>query len=86
MTSWYYEVFAENGFGLQGHSWLLLLGIVLSTALSTALSTVQKRAAEVRRGRENLENDPQSEGPVTATATTDENIDCFHHILVDKIW
>lgn len=45
--------------------------------LSTALSIVQKRAPEVRRGRDNLESDPQSEGPVTATLTTYENIDCF---------
>lgn len=38
-----------------------------------ALSTVQKWAAEFRRGKENLEDDLKSGHP--ANATTEENID-----------
>uniref|UniRef100_A0A3Q0T381 Mos1 transposase HTH domain-containing protein n=1 Tax=Amphilophus citrinellus TaxID=61819 RepID=A0A3Q0T381_AMPCI len=46
-----------------------------------ALSTVQKWAAEFKRGRESLEDDPRSGRPVTAT--TRENIDRVHHMVMD---
>ena len=46
-----------------------------------ALSTVQKWAAEFKRGRESLEDDPRSGRP--ATATTQENIECVHHMVMD---
>ncbi|XP_076029120.1 histone-lysine N-methyltransferase SETMAR-like [Oratosquilla oratoria] len=46
-----------------------------------ALSTVQKWAAEFKRARENLKDDPRSGRPA-ATATTQENIDCLHHMIM----
>ena len=46
-----------------------------------ALSTVQKWAAEFKRGRESLEDDPRSGRP--ATATTQENINRVHHMVMD---
>ncbi|XP_030588657.1 histone-lysine N-methyltransferase SETMAR-like [Archocentrus centrarchus] len=46
-----------------------------------ALSTVQKWAAEFKRGRESLEDDQRSGRPVTAT--TRENIDRVHHMVMD---
>ncbi|KAL7374618.1 hypothetical protein ABVT39_004094 [Epinephelus coioides] len=45
-----------------------------------ALSTVQKWAAEFKRGRESLEDDPRSRCP--ATATTQENIANVHHMVM----
>ncbi|XP_076065286.1 protein GVQW3-like [Oratosquilla oratoria] len=47
-----------------------------------ALSTVQKWAAEFKRGRENLEDDLRGGRP--ATATTQENNDRIHHIVMDE--
>ena len=46
-----------------------------------ALSTVQKWAAEFKRGRESVAYDPRSQRP--ATATTQENIDRVHHIVMN---
>ena len=47
-----------------------------------ALSTVEKWAAEFKsRGRESLEDDPRSGCPVSAT--TQENIDHVHHMVMD---
>ena len=46
-----------------------------------ALSSVQKWTAEFKRGRESLEDDPGSGRP--ATATTQENIDRVHHMVMD---
>ena len=46
-----------------------------------ALSTMKKWAAEFKRGRESLEDDPRSGRP--ASATTQENIDCVHHMVMD---
>ena len=46
-----------------------------------ALSTVQKWAAEFKRGRESLEDDPRPGRPVTAT--TQENVDHVHHMVMD---
>ena len=46
-----------------------------------ALSTVKKWAAEFKRGRESLKDDPKSGCPVSAT--TQENIDRVHHIVMD---
>ncbi|XP_076059482.1 protein GVQW3-like [Oratosquilla oratoria] len=46
-----------------------------------ALSTVQKWAAEFKRCRENLEDDPRLGRPVTAT--TQENIDRIRHMVMD---
>ena len=46
-----------------------------------ALSTVQKWAAEFKRGRQNLEGDPRSGRP--AMATTQENIDRVHHMVMN---
>ena len=46
-----------------------------------ALSTVKKWAAEFKRGRESLEDDPRSVHP--ASATTQEDIDCVHHMVMD---
>ena len=48
---------------------------------ASALSTVQKWATEFKRGRESLEDDPRSGRP--ATATTQENIDHVHHMVMD---
>ena len=45
-----------------------------------ALSTV-KSAAEFKGGRESLEDDPRSGHP--SMATTQENIDCIHKIVMD---
>ena len=44
------------------------------------LSTVQKWAAEFKRGQKSLEDDPRSERP--ATATIPEIIDCVHQIVM----
>ena len=46
-----------------------------------ALSNVKKWAAEFKRGRESLEDDPRSGRPVTAT--TQENIDRVYHMVMD---
>ena len=46
-----------------------------------ALSTVQKWAAEFKRGSESLEDDPRSGRP--AKATTQENINRVHHMVMD---
>ena len=42
---------------------------------------MQKWAAEFKKGRESLEDDPRSRCPVIAT--TQENIDCVHHMVMD---
>ncbi|XP_029653860.1 uncharacterized protein LOC115227070 [Octopus sinensis] len=44
-----------------------------------SLSTVQKWAAEFRRGTDSLKKDPRSER--TSTSTTEENIDRVHHTV-----
>ena len=46
-----------------------------------ALSTVKNWAAEFKRGRESLEDDPRAGCP--ASAATKENIDCVHHMVMD---
>ena len=46
-----------------------------------ALSTVKKWAAEFKRGRESLEDDPRSGRPFTAT--TQENIDRIHQMVMN---
>ena len=46
-----------------------------------ALSTVKKWAAEFKRGRESLEDDPRSGHP--STATTQENIDHIHQMVMN---
>ena len=46
-----------------------------------ALSTVKKWAAEFKRGRESLEDDPRSGCP--STATTQENIDRIHQMVMN---
>ena len=46
-----------------------------------ALSTVKKWAAKFKMGRESLEDNPRSGCP--ASATTQENIDCVHHMVMD---
>ena len=46
-----------------------------------ALSTVKKRAVEFKRGRENLEEDPRSGRP--STATTPENIDRIYQMVMN---
>ena len=46
-----------------------------------ALSTVKKWAAEFKRGRESLEDDPKSRYP--STATTQENIDRIHQMVMN---
>ena len=46
-----------------------------------ALSTVKKWAAEFKRGRESLEDDPRFGCP--ASATTQENINCVYHTAMD---
>ena len=46
-----------------------------------ALSTVKKWAAEFKRGRESLEDDPRSGRP--STATTQENIDRIHQMVMN---
>ena len=46
-----------------------------------ALSTVKKWEAEFKKGRESLEDDPRSDCPVSAT--TQENIDRVHHMVMD---
>lgn len=48
-----------------------------------ASSTVQKWAAEFKRGRESLQDDPSSGHP--SIATTQGNIDCVRHFLIDNI-
>ena len=46
-----------------------------------ALLTVKKWAAEFKRGREILEDDPRSGHP--STATTQENIDHIHQMVMN---
>ena len=46
-----------------------------------ALSTVKKWAAEFKKGKESLEDDPRSGRP--ASATTQGNIDRVHHMVMD---
>ena len=46
-----------------------------------ALSTVKKWAAEFKRGRESLEDDPRSGRP--STATTQENIDRIYQMVMN---
>ena len=46
-----------------------------------ALSTVKKWAAEFKRGRESLEDDPRSGRP--STATTQESIDHIHQMVMN---
>ena len=46
-----------------------------------ALSTVKKWAAEFKRGRESLEDDPRSGRP--STATTQENVDRIHQMVMN---
>ena len=46
-----------------------------------ALSTVKKWAAEFKRGRESLEDDPRYVCP--ASATIQKNIDRVHHMVMD---
>ena len=48
---------------------------------TSALSTVKKWAAEFKRGRESLEDDPRSRHP--STATTQENIDHIHQMVMN---
>ena len=46
-----------------------------------ALSTVKKWAAEFKRSRESLEDDPRSGR--SSTATTQQNIDRIHQMVID---
>ena len=46
-----------------------------------ALSTVKNWAAEFKTGKESLEDDSRSGCP--ASATTQENINCVHHMVMD---
>ena len=48
---------------------------------ATSLSTVQKWAAEFKRGQKSLEDDPTS-GPQQATVTTPEIIDHVHQLVM----
>ena len=48
---------------------------------ATALSTVKKWAAEFKRGRESLEDDPRSGRP--SSVTTQENIDRIHQMVMN---
>ena len=47
---------------------------------TSGLSTVQKLAAEFKKGRGILEADPRARRP--ATATTQENIDRVHYMVI----
>ena len=49
---------------------------------ASVLSTVKKWAAEFKRGRESLEDDPRSGRP--STATTQENIDRIHQMVMNN--
>ena len=49
---------------------------------TSALSTVKKWAAEVKKGRKSLEDDPRSGCP--STATTQESIDCIHQMVMNN--
>lgn len=49
--------------------------------LGDDIATVHKWAAELRRVRKNLENDPRSGFPTTAT--TEEAIDPVHLLMMD---
>ncbi|XP_029652529.1 uncharacterized protein LOC115225734 [Octopus sinensis] len=53
---------------------------VVISIVDDFLSTVQKLAAEFRRGI--LEDDPRFRSP--ATATTEENIDHVHNMVIDN--
>ena len=50
---------------------------------ASALPTVQKWAAELRRGMESLEDEPTCMSGRPATATTQENIDGVHHMAMN---
>lgn len=79
MAPWGYQISAEKGVIPKDiHA---DMAATLGNGVPT-LSTVQKWAAEFKRGRESLEDDPRS-GRL-ATATTQENIDRVHHMVMDE--
>ena len=68
----------EKGVSPQGHS--CRYGCYIGED-APALSTVKKWAAEFKRDRESLEDDPRSGR--SASATNQENIDYVHHMVMD---
>ena len=78
MAPWCYQIFAEKGLGPKE----IHVDMVATLGNDApALSTVKKWAGEFKRGRESLEDDPRSGHP--STATTQENIDCIHKMVMD---
>ena len=59
----------------------MLIWFPLWEMMLRALSTVKKWAAEFKRGRESLEDDPRSGR--SSTATTQENIDHIHQMVMN---
>ena len=78
MAPWCDQIFAEKRINNQGNS-CYMVSTLGDDAL--ALSTVKKWAAEFKRGRESLEDDPRSGRP--STATTQENIDHIHQMVMN---
>ena len=79
MALWSYQISAEKAVSPYGHSGRH--GCATLGDDAPALSTVHKWAAEYKRGRDSLEDDPRSGRP--ATATTQENIGRVHHMVMD---
>lgn len=51
------------------------------TKKKPALLTLHKWAVQFRKERKTIEDYPKSGRP--ATSTTEENMNCFHHMVID---
>ena len=81
LAPWCYQISAEKGIYLIAPKDIHADIVASFKDDAPALSTVQKWAAEFKRGSESLEDDPRSGRP--ATATTQENINRVHHMVMD---
>lgn len=80
MAFWLYHLPAERGGGLVPKN---IHGVMVATLIvnGSALSTMHKMAVEFRIGSNSFEDDPRYGR--TAAATTEENVDCVHHMVLN---